>query len=91
MSETLTLRDLHNLVYLDQSLGKRVRYLPHPDSDVMEGVARHIVVSPDNPGFLQGDVDVREGYLRISGTFEHFIPVREVMGLIENQVYRIDR
>ena len=37
------------------------------DLDEVWGTARHIVVSPDNPGFLRGDADVRKGYLRVTG------------------------
>ena len=47
------------------------------------GIARHIVAGPDNFGFLQGDVDVRDGYLRITSRtgFDHAISVRALMAM----------
>ena len=72
---------------LIDSLGKRVRWLDDESGDVLEGVARHIVISPDGAGFLSADDDIRDGYLRISGTFEHFIPVPDVLRMIGYMTY----
>lgn len=90
MTDRLSYLDAVSLGYVLGSMGKRVRWLRDPDSGVLEGVARHIVKSPDNPGFLTDEDDVRDGYVRISATFEHFIPVREAMTLVINQCYRVD-
>lgn len=34
------------------------------DGEIVRGTARHIVVSPDNFGFVGSDTDIRDGYLR---------------------------
>lgn len=49
------------------------------DGDVIEGVARRLVISPDNSAFPGRGHDVRDCYLRVSGTFERFWPVAELV------------
>jgi hypothetical protein len=52
------------------------------EGHVIEGVARHLVRDPENAYFLGDEDDVRDAYLRVSSTFEHFLPVRDVMRMI---------
>jgi hypothetical protein len=67
--------------------GKRVRWLVD-SGDVMEGVARSI---GDTDGtFLRAGQDVRDGYLRISATFEHYLPVAEVIAKCQAGEFAID-
>jgi hypothetical protein len=76
----LTMRDLTLLrrVVEIAERGSRVHWLI--EDRIAEGVARS--VGDDRGNFLRQDDDVRDGYLRISGTMEHFIPVTRVMDLI---------
>jgi hypothetical protein len=48
---------------------------------IVMGIARAIVHSPDNPGFLGDDDDVRDGYLWVTteNGWEAFWPVRELV------------
>lgn len=60
-----------------------------PSGDVIEGVARSI--GDENGNFLKSDEDVRDGYLRVSGTFEYFWPIRELMPQIHDSTFVVQR
>lgn len=49
------------------------------------GVARHFVKSPDDYAFIGQDTDVRDAYVRVSATFDHAYPVRELLAGIANE------
>lgn len=66
---------------------KRVRWLTER-GDLLDGVARSI--GDQNGNFLQRGEDVRDGYLRISGTFEHFLPVKRVMEMLGAGEFAVD-
>lgn len=51
-----------------------------PEGDVLRGTVRNLVVSPDNPVFLRATDEVRDAYLWVSGVWEHFWPVSELVG-----------
>ena len=72
--------------------GARVRWLASDGYTILEGTARHIVQSPDNFGFLGGDQDVRDGYLRITSVtgMEHAVPVRRLMALVDGGGFAVD-
>lgn len=52
-------------VVIAASEGAKVAWA-NEDGDLFYGTARHIVKSPDDYGFLPGNLDVRDGYLRIT-------------------------
>lgn len=80
---TLNLRDAVALstVLRAAQTNARVTWLVE-NGETITGVARHIVHDPETAAFLNDDDDVRDGYLRVSSTFEHFLPVREVIELV---------
>lgn len=58
--------------------GAKVRWLTE-GNHVREGVARHIVTNSRTAAFPGPTDDIRRCYLRISGTFESFLPIPEVL------------
>jgi hypothetical protein len=58
--------------------GARVRRVTE-SGDVVEGVARHLVTSPDSLIFPGDGDDVRDCYLRVTAMFEWFWPVAELI------------
>jgi hypothetical protein len=59
------------------------------DGHVISGVARHIVEG-GNFHLLRGDEDVRDGYLRVSSTFEHLLPVPDVLEKIKTGLFVVE-
>lgn len=49
------------------------------DGKTISGTARAIVCDDKGTHFMRQDMDVRDGYVWISSTFEHFLPVRDVL------------
>jgi hypothetical protein len=47
--------------------------------DQVHGVARHLVKDSRTAAFTGPGNDIRDAYLRISGMFEYFLPVPEVL------------
>jgi hypothetical protein len=60
-----------------------------PSGGILEGVARCIGDRSGN--YLRRDEDVRHGFLRVSGTFEHFWPIRELVPQVHTGEFIIDR
>lgn len=58
--------------------GATVAWLDENDNR-RTGVARHLVTNSHTAAFAGPDDDVRDAYLRISGLFEDFLPVSEVL------------
>ena len=78
----LTVRDALDIAAICEAAihNQRVAWLYGSHGDVMHGIARSI---GDQNGNLAGrDDDIRDCYLRVSATFEHFLPVGEVMAMI---------
>jgi hypothetical protein len=83
--QPLTENDAMNLSMIIAAARKGAKVAWVSDGgDSLYGHARHIVKSPDNFGFLNGDEDVRDGYLRITmkSGFERTISVRELMSMV---------
>lgn len=86
----VTMADLHALSEITDACihGRKVARLIDGDN-VIEGVARSI--GDENGNFLRRDEDVRNGYLRVSGTFEYFWPIRELMPQIHDSTFVVQR
>lgn len=91
-TNTLNLRDATGLaVVLDAvKRGARVEWLDENDN-VRDGVARHLVKDPETAYFLCDTDDVRDAYLRISSTLEHFLPVRDVLVLVSEGKFAVTK
>lgn len=60
----------------------RITWAVGGDTDrLLTGVARS--VGDEHGNFAGSDDDVRDLYLRVSATFEHFLPIPEVIDLLE--------
>jgi len=60
------------------------------NENIEVGTARSI---GDQHGmFLRGDLDVRDAYLRITSVtgFEHFIPIMDVVGMVQRGEFALD-
>jgi hypothetical protein len=64
--------------------GRRVWRVDADYDNRMEGVARHLVHDPERATFLASTDDVRDAWLRVTVTFEHFWPVAELVADIHN-------
>ncbi len=62
--------------------GARVRWLTE-SGDIVEGVARHITRN-DTGTLLTGEDDVRDGFLRVSATMEWFLPMSQVLTMLDD-------
>lgn len=70
--------------------GSKVRWLDDREQ-LREGVARHLVQSPTNWGFFNGD-DVRDAHLRVTSLgFDLTMPVTRVMELIDRGEFAVDK
>jgi hypothetical protein len=74
------------------SRSAKVRWLGDDSYTIHEGTARHIVQSPENFGFIGGDQDVRDAYLRITSVtgMEYAVPVKRLMSLVEIGGFAVD-
>jgi hypothetical protein len=85
--ETLTIADVIALgtVVDAASQSAKVAWVDPDTGDIRYGTARHIVVSPDNYGFLPRDTDVRDGYLRVTtrSGFDVALSVRALITLVQ--------
>lgn len=82
MSEVLTVADIITLAAIIDTAQRNAKVAwQDEDGDLHYGIARHIVKSPDNFGFLGRNEDVRDGYLRITGKtgFEHALSIRALI------------
>lgn len=67
----------------------RVKWAVDGDTDrILDGVAR--AITHEGGGFLSRDEDVRDGYVWISGTFEHWLPVRDVLDLMAQYLFVVN-
>jgi hypothetical protein len=60
--------------------GSKVRWL-NPAGDVMEGVARSI--GDEKGNFAGPKDDIRDCFLRISAMFEYFLPVSDLIPMVQ--------
>ena len=68
--------------------GARVEWADD-NGNVHDGVARHLVKDPDSAAFLHEADEVRDAYLRVSSTFEHFLPVRDVLRMVQAGLFAV--
>jgi hypothetical protein len=64
------------------------------DGDVtrlMTGVLRHFVREPERMGFIGPNDDVRDAYVRISAGMEWVLPVRDVVLLMDDTLFVVER
>lgn len=86
MTDTLTITDATSLGMVMEAAqgGRKVARTTDGGETVIYGIARHIVRSETNHGFLAGDpdFDVRDACLRVTSKsgFDHFWPIRDLMG-----------
>ena len=84
----LTVSDLVALsTLLEATKVRRVRWL-NEHGDLLDGVAR--CFAHEGGGFLGKDDDVRDYYLHVSGTFEHWLPVRELIPMVNEGRFVLD-
>jgi hypothetical protein len=84
----LTVADLAMLSELSDACSNKskVRWAANGDvSYIAEGVARNFTDA--NGNFLKANEDVRDAFVWISGTMEHFIPVRQIMEWMTNGLF----
>jgi hypothetical protein len=84
----LTITQLDRLADLRSAAldNSRVSWAVDGDTDrIVEGVARHF--TDVNGNFPAYDEDVRNMYFRVSGTVEHFLPVRDVLTLMHDGLF----
>jgi hypothetical protein len=90
MSDTLTMSNLIALGEIVRAAqGTRpIRWSTDGGATICEGIAR--AITHDGGNFLSGEDDVRDGYLWVSGIFERWIPVRDLMPLVNTGLFAID-
>src|SRR4051812_44786625 len=60
------------------------------DGKTISGTLRRICGDDQGRGFIGSEMDVRDGYVWISATFEHFLPVRQVVDAINDGTFALD-
>lgn len=85
-----TLLDVRNVAELAEAAAKgyRVRFSLDGGDNIAEGVARGFTNS-DGTHFAYSQ-DVREACLWISGFTERFMPVSQILGLMDNGMFAVD-
>lgn len=89
---TLTITELDYLSELRTLIlrGARVRWAGHGDySTIAHGVARNFT-DADGNHWHNASGDVRDAYVWISATMEHFLPVRDVLDLMRRGLFAED-
>lgn len=89
MAHTLTVSQLIRLGELLRGADQhdRVRWAVDGDTDrVTDGVLRGFTDANGNH-WHDSDGDVRNAYVRISGTMEHFLPVSDVLELMADGLF----
>jgi hypothetical protein len=90
----LTQSDVLALAELLAAVNKEghVRWLDE-DANIREGTLRHVVVSPQNYGFLRNDADVRDGYVRITTAsgFEMTMAVPGMVDMVQRHTMAFDK
>lgn len=92
MADNFTLSDLDALAELRVAAQekRRVRWAVNGDMDIIaEGVARNFTDESGN--FFSSDGDVRDSHFWISGMSEYFLPVRDLIPLIRDNLFVVQR
>lgn len=91
MSEpSITIAELSLLsqLYVWVKEGRKVTWAIEGDTDrLMTGVLRHFVREPERMGFLGQHDNVFDSYVRISAGMEWTLPVREVIMLMDDNLF----
>lgn len=77
--DILTISDLRLLSALYDVVRRGAHVVINVGNDNLHLLARNFVVSENNMVFLDRHDDVRNASVWFSGTFEHVIPVRELL------------
>lgn len=90
IAEPLSIADVIALGVLCDAAarGAHVRWLHDETGDVVEGTAR--AIAHDGGGFMRMGEDVRDMYLHVSTAFEHWLPIRELMGKVTRGEFAAD-
>lgn len=90
MTDTLNLNELTALATVLDAVKRnaRVEWLDD-NGNLHDGVARHFVRDSANAYFLGDGDDVRDAYVRVSSTFEHFLPVTDVVRLVREGKFAV--
>jgi len=70
--------------------GQKVRYSVDGGTTLLTGTLRHVVVSPSDFNFQRAGEDVRDGYVRITGTFDSALPVEAIVDLILDGLFVVE-
>jgi hypothetical protein len=62
--------------------GQKVRYSVDGGTTLLTGVLRHVVVGPTDFNFQRAGADVRDGYVRITSTFDSALPIEAIVDLM---------
>lgn len=64
--------------------------VPGNGGHTVTGTMRAIVKDTEHAALMTHDVDVRDGYVWISATFEHFLPVRDVITWVQEGAFALN-
>lgn len=87
MSDVLTISKLGDLVTLDRGIqtGAKLKFYPFgSDSADNPWTGRLRCYAHEGGGFWPNDADVRDAFVHVSGMFERWFSVRELMDAISN-------
>jgi hypothetical protein len=89
---TITYADAEALGALTEAarLGLRVEWID-ADNNHHSGVLRHIVHDAETASFLNETDNVWEAFVRITGTFDYFLPVPEVVAMLRGGTFVVAR
>lgn len=86
-NDVLTISQLGYLVNLDRGIqtGARLKFYPFgSDSADNPWTGRLRCYARDGGGFLPNDADVRDAFVHVSGMFERWFPVRDLLAALSN-------
>lgn len=90
----ITIAELHILARLHEWVteGRKVKWAIEGDATrLMTGVLRHFVKEPERMGFLGQHDNVFDSYVRISAGMEWTLPVRDVIMLMDDNLFVVER
>lgn len=91
MGEILSADDVVQLAKIVQGVrsGARIRMAEH-DGVTFTGVLRHFTNSGGDAAHMSDDVDIRDAWVRVSATWEHWFPVSSLLDGLRNMTVVID-
>ena len=88
-----TLREVQELAPLVDAVRRGAKITIALDGDVtrlLEGTLRAFTPSEGTGNHLSGDEDITKAFVRVSSTFEHWFPVRELTASLRDGLAAID-